>query len=162
MSDPITVVTLPSRLEYAYTPGKAMSKFLRGVAEKRLTGQRCPACGKVYVPPRGSCARCGVQTTEEVPVAETGTITMFCIVNVPFAGQAVQIPYVSASVLLDGADIPLFHLIQEIDAKDARIGMRVKAVWVEPEEMKPDLRSIKYFAPTGEPDVPISSFAGPR
>ncbi len=87
---------------------------------------------------------------------------MFCIVNVPFAGQAVQIPYVSASVLLDGADIPLFHLIQEIDAKDARIGMRVKAVWVEPDEMKPDLRSIKYFAPTGEPDVPIESFAGPR
>jgi uncharacterized protein len=153
MSDPISVISTPIRLEYTYTPGAANSRFLRAIAERRLIGERCPRCGRVYVPSHGSCARCGVETTEEVALKDTGTVTMFCIVNVPFAGQHVQIPYVSASVLLDGADIPIFHLVQEIDASQARIGMRVQAVWEDTPE--PDLRSIKYFKPTGEPDVPV-------
>ena len=45
--------------------------------------------------------------------------------NVPFAGQAVEIPYVCASVLLDGANIALFHLIQEVPSEEVRMGMRV-------------------------------------
>jgi uncharacterized protein len=152
--EPLGVVTMPIRLEYTYTPGAANSRFLRAIEQKRLIGERCPNCGRVYVPSHGSCARCGVETNEEVELKDTGTITMFCIVNVPFAGQHVQIPYVSASVLLDGADIPIFHLVQEIEAPQARIGMRVRAVWED--MLEPDLRSIKYFKPTGEPDVPVS------
>jgi uncharacterized OB-fold protein len=151
--EPVTTISTPIRLEYTYTPGAANSRFLRAIAQRRLIGERCPSCGRVYVPSHGSCARCGVETTEEVELKDTGTVTMFCIVNVPFAGQHVQIPYVSASVLLDGADVPIFHLIQEIDASEARIGMRVRAAWED--RLEPDLRSIKYFTPTGEPDVPV-------
>ena len=36
------------------------------------------------------------------------------VVNIPFAGQAIKPPYVCATIVLDGADIGLFHLIQEI------------------------------------------------
>ncbi len=154
MSDPVQVITTPVRLEYAYTPGAATSRFLRAVAEGRFIGERCGRCGKVYVPPRGSCPRCGVPTTDEVPIADTGTVTTFCIVNMPFAGS-VEVPYVSASVLLDGADIPIFHLVQDVPVDDVRMGMRVRAVWASPEERKPDMRSVLYFKPTGEPDVPI-------
>ena len=83
----------------------------------------------MYVPPRGSCPTCGVPTDEEVPLAQTGTITAFCIVNIPFAGQAVECPYVSATIQLDGADIGFYHLIQEIPYDQIHIGMRVEAVW---------------------------------
>ena len=38
------------------------------------------------------------------------------------------------------------------------MGMRVEAVWVEPEELRPTLESIKYFRPTGEPDAPYDSY----
>ena len=31
------------------------SRYLRGLATGRLLGQRCPACRKVYLPPRGAC-----------------------------------------------------------------------------------------------------------
>jgi hypothetical protein len=154
MSEPVTGFTSPLRLEYTYTPGLAASRFLQRIAEKKILGQRCPSCSKVYVPPRGSCPRCGVPTEEEVPVSDTGTVTTFCIVNIPFAGS-VPVPYVSAHILLDGADIPLMSLIQEVPAEDVRMGMRVKAVWVPDEELAPTLKSIKYFAPAGEPDVPV-------
>jgi len=119
----------------------------------------CPSCSKVYVPPRGSCPTCGVPTKEQVELAGTGIVTTFCVVNIPFAGQAVECPYVSASILLDGADIPLFSLIQEIPFDQVRMGLRVEAVWAD--ELRPTLESIKYFKPTGEPDAEFESFGAP-
>ena len=64
------------------------------------------------------------------------------------SGQAVECPYVSASVLLDGADIPLFGLIQEIPWEEVRMGLRVEAVWAD--ELKPSMEAIRYFKPVGE------------
>ncbi|MCA1727725.1 MAG: zinc ribbon domain-containing protein, partial [Actinobacteria bacterium] len=50
----------PIRIEYRYTPGEAGSRFFREVTDhQRLVGQRCPECGKVYVPPRAFCPRDG-------------------------------------------------------------------------------------------------------
>jgi uncharacterized OB-fold protein len=148
----------PVRLEYTFIAGQATTRFLRGIAEGRIVGQRCQACRKVYVPPRGSCPTCAVPLHEEVELAGRGIVTSFCIVNVPFAGQAVRPPYASASVLLDGADIPLFHLLQEVDAADVRMGMRVEPVWAPPGERGPTMDSIRYFRPTGEPDAPFDAY----
>ena len=50
---PVTTVATPIKVEYQYTAGLAQSRFLKGIAEGRFLGQRCPACHKVYVPPRG-------------------------------------------------------------------------------------------------------------
>jgi uncharacterized OB-fold protein len=148
----------PVRLKYTFVAGQATSRFLRNIADGRIVGQRCPSCRKVYVPPKGGCPTCAVPTEEEIELSGRGIVTSFCIVNVPFAGQAVRPPYASASVLLDGADIPLFHLIQEVEAADVRMGMRVEAVWVAPEERGPTMDSIRYFRPTGEPDAPFESY----
>ena len=156
MGEPVTMITTPVRLEYRYTPGVAMSRFLRHIEQGKIVGQRCSKCGKVYVPPRsGACPRCGVPIEEEVPVADTGTVTTFCIVNVPFAGS-IPIPYVAGLILLDGADIPISYLLQEVEADEVRMGMRVQAVWVDESERRPHMESIKYFKPNGEPDVPVA------
>jgi uncharacterized protein len=155
VSEPVAMITSPVRLEYQYTPGIAMSRFLRNIEQGHIVGQRCPRCSKVYVPPRsGACPRCGVPIEEEVPVSDTGTVTTFCIVNVPFAGS-IPIPYVAALILLDGADIPISYLLQEVEADQVRMGMRVKAVWVDDAERRPHMESIKYFKPADEPDVPV-------
>ena len=101
---------------------------------------------------------CGVATEEEVELPDKGTVTTFCVVNLPFYGQAIKPPYVCASILLDGADIALFHLIQEVPAEEVRMGMRVEAVWDDAEELEPTMESIKHFRPTGEPDAPFDSY----
>ena len=75
------------------------------------------------------------------------------MVNVAFYGQGMEIPYTSGLILLDGADLPMMHLIQECQVKDVRIGMRVEAVWVDDADLAPNLESIRYFRPNGEPDV---------
>ena len=141
------VIVTPTRLEYTYSAGTAATRYLRHIAEGRFVGQRCPTCTKVYVPPRGSCPTCGVPTDEEVEVSQQGTITAFCIVNIPFAGQAVECPYVSATIQLDGADIGFYHLIQEVPYDQIHIGMRVEAVWKPREEWGPTTESIAHFRP---------------
>jgi uncharacterized OB-fold protein len=157
--EPVTMVTTPIRLHYDHSTSAEESRYLRGLAEGKLLGQRCPACAKVYVPPRGACPTDGVPTTDEVELADHGTVTTFCVVNVPFPGQRIKPPYVTAYILLDGADIAIQHLILGCDAAEVRMGMRVKAAWKPRAEWSTTLQNIEYFEPTGEPDAPFDSYA---
>ena len=157
-SDAVTGVVTPVELDYLYAASPEESAFYRGLAEGRILGQRCPACQKVYVPPRSACPVDGVATTDEVELGHTGTVTTFCIVNVPFLGQRITPPYVSAYVLLDGADIALLHLILDIPAEEVRMGLRVKAVWKPREEWGTSIENISHFAPTGEPDADYDTY----
>ncbi|KQY64322.1 MULTISPECIES: Zn-ribbon domain-containing OB-fold protein [unclassified Nocardioides] len=148
----------PVNLDYTYAASPEESAFFRGLEQGRILGQRCPACGKVYVPPRGACPVDGVPTTDEVELPGTGTVTTFCIVNVPFLGQKITPPYVSAYVLLDGADIAFLHLILGIEASEVRMGMRVEAVWRPRDEWGTTVENISHFAPTDEPDADFESY----
>jgi uncharacterized OB-fold protein len=157
--DPVTMVTTPVHLHYLHSASEEESSYLRGLAEGRLLGQRCPECGKVYIPPRGACPTDGVPTSEEVELPDRGIVTTFCIVNVPFLGQRIQPPYVAAYVLLDGADIAFLHLVLGCAADEVRMGMRVEAVWKPREEWGTTVANIDHFRPTGEPDAPFESYA---
>ena len=157
-SEGVTGIISPVRLKYDYAASPEESAFFRGLAEGRLLGQRCPKCQKVYVPPRGACPTDGVPTSEEVELSQVGTVTTFCIVNVPFLGQKIKPPYVSAYVLVDGADIALQHLILDIPAEEVRMGMRVEAVWKPREEWGTTIENISHFRPTDEPDADFESY----
>ncbi len=160
MSDlePVTMMAATTKLDYVFTAGEAQSKFLHGLEEGKFIGQRCPKCKKVYTPSRGSCPTDGVPTDEVVELANTGTVTTYCVVNVPFAGQSIEIPYICAQILLDGANLSFMGLIQEIPTDEIRMGMRVEAVWVEPEELGPTMASVRYFRPNGEPDADYETY----
>ena len=149
----------PISLRYTHSASAEESRYLRALAEGKIIGQRCPACDKVYVPPRGACPTCGVPTATDVELPDTGTVTTFCVVNVPFQGQRVPVPYVAASVLLDGADIPFQHLILGCDPEDVRMGMRVRAIWKPSEQWVTTAENIDHFEPTGEPDASYDSYA---
>jgi uncharacterized protein len=157
--EPVTMITTPVRLHYEHTASAGESRFLAGLADGRLLGERCPVCGQVYVPPRGACPTDGVPTTEEVELADVGTVTTFCVVNVPYPGQRVTPPYVAAAILLDGADIPFQHLVLGCEPAEVRMGMRVRAVWKPREQWGTTPENIDHFRPAGEPDAPYESYA---
>jgi uncharacterized OB-fold protein len=151
----VTGTITPVRLSYMHTASPGESAYLRGLADRRLLGQRCGVCGQVYVPPRGTCPADGVPTQEEVELPDTGTVTTFCVVNVGYPGQqalGLTPPYVAAAVLLDGADIAFQHLVLGCEPGEVRMGLRVRAVWN-------DSGGISGFAPNGEPDAAYESYA---
>lgn len=154
--EPVTMITTPVHLRVDHTVSPGEDVYLRGLAEGRVIGQRCPLCAKVYVPPRGACPTCGVPTGENVELPDRGTVTTFCVVNVPFLGQRIAPPYVAAYVLLDGADIAFLHLVLGCAPAEVRMGMRVRAVW------RPEAswgKNIDHFEPSGEPDAAFASYA---
>ncbi|MCL2581442.1 MAG: OB-fold domain-containing protein [Streptosporangiales bacterium] len=155
----VTMITTPVALGYQHFASPTETSHLRGLGEGRMVGQRCPSCRKVYIPPRGACPTCGVPTDEDVELPDTGIVTTFCVVNVPFAGQKVKPPYVAASVLIDGADIAFQHLVLGCDADEVHMGMRVRAAWKPREEWGVTMENVSHFEPTGEADAPYESYS---
>jgi len=145
-------------LPYHYVAGDYKARYLSALKEKRILGSKCSKTGKVFVPPLVTSPESFAPCTEFVEVADRGVITTFCVVNIPVIGRNLEIPYVAASVALDGAAISIFALIQECKPEDVRMGMRVEAVWKPDGERQGDHEDIQYFRPTGEPDVPRESY----
>ncbi|AYF78728.1 DNA-binding protein [Nocardia yunnanensis] len=158
-AEPVTGLVTPVDFSIKHTAAPQESVFLKGLMEGKLLGARAQMDGKVYFPPRGADPRDGSPTDDFVEVADTGIVTTFCIVNVPFMGQTIKPPYVAAYILLDGTDIPFLHLVLGIDASEVRMGMKVKAVWKPREEWGLSIGNIDHFRPTGEPDADYDSFA---
>lgn len=156
-TDPVTRFKAPVRCEYTVTAGRVTAQFLDAVMERRLEGRRCPVCKKVYCPPRGSCPTCAVPCDEPVDVGPKGTVTTFSIIRIPFEGQLLTPPYACAHIVLDGADVPMLHIVGECDVDNVRIGMRVEAAWAD--EQAPTLDTIRFFRPVDEPDVPDEDIA---
>ncbi|MCV7021210.1 Zn-ribbon domain-containing OB-fold protein [Mycolicibacterium aichiense] len=156
--EPVTILVSPSSIEIQHTASLPESAFLRGLEDGKLLGARTGSEGKVYFPPKEADPATGLELDNFVELPDKGTVTTFAIINIPFAGQRIKPPYVAAYVLLDGADIPFLHLIQEIEVADVRMGMRVQAVWKPREEWGLGIDNIEYFKPTGEPDADYDTY----
>lgn len=151
-ADPVTGIVTPARLDYTYSPGRAQSAYLEALAGRRVVGERCPSCAKVYVPPRGACPTCGVATDERVEVGPRGTVTTFCVVNIKAKNLDIEVPYVYAHIALDGADLALHARIGGIPYDQVRMGLRVEPVWAE------GSRHPDHYRPTGEPDADYDAY----
>ena len=145
------------RLPYHYVAGDYRARQLRAFKDKKILGSRCAKTGKVFIPPIVNSPESFAPCTEFVEVADRGVITTFCVVNIPVIGREIELPYVAASVALDGADISIFAAIQECKPGQVRMGLRVEAVWKPDGERQGNHEDILYFRPTGEPDVPLES-----
>jgi uncharacterized OB-fold protein len=148
---PVTGITTVTRLEYTLTPGQSTARYLAGLGEGKIIGGRAPSSEDVYAASRGTDPITGDATSIEVEVQDSGVITTFCVVNIPGLSElAPEIPYVSAQILLDGANNTFFGLIRGVEVDEVHMGQRVKAKWAD--ELKPDHTSILWWEPTGEPD----------
>ncbi|HEY8527904.1 MAG TPA: Zn-ribbon domain-containing OB-fold protein [Acidimicrobiales bacterium] len=149
-----------------------LERFADGLLAGKLIGQKCPACGRVYVPGKGYCPLDVVEMgpDDEIEVSDTGTVTGFTIITpIRYYGQKETEPFVHASVLLDGADNALGGQdITGIPHEEIRAGLRVRAVWQPPAERSVEGLSnrgwggvagvISSFEPTGEPDADPEQF----
>lgn len=154
----VSLLLTPTRQDYTVVAGHHLTQYLRGFAEKRILGARCEGCQKVLLPPRGACPTCGIPTAGTVQVADIGTLTTFCIISIPFGNMPFPPPYIAGMIILDGADMPIFHLVRGIEPQEARMGMRLKAIWKPDAELGPTLESISWFESNGEPDASFDSF----
>lgn len=101
--DPITMIVVPTTISIRHSASRRASTC--ACSRSKLLGARTRDTGKVYFPPREADPATGRELDQFVELPDTGTVTTFAIINIPFAGQKIKPPYVAAYILLDGADI---------------------------------------------------------
>jgi hypothetical protein len=173
VSEPVQFMSQHTLVEYAVPPASRLAtRVAEQLAAGRIVGHRCPGCGKVYVPPRGYCPLCVVETGDgdEIEVSPRGTVTTFSVITpLQYPGQTEKDDYVQATILLDGADSTIsMQRLDGIPIAEVRTGMRVEAVWL-PEherEVRPEAAgrgvglgaAVTGWRPTGEPDAPLEQY----
>jgi uncharacterized OB-fold protein len=148
LKDAIRIISgeRPRTMRYSNSAGPVRSKFLLCLQDQqKILGTRCPTCSRVFVPAKSTCPKCFQNLKEWVEVSPEGSLETYTIVykSEPFHISAT--PFAFGIIKLDGADTGMVHRLGEIDFRKIRIGMRVKAVFNE--ELKGDIRDIKYFRP---------------
>ena len=133
---------------FNYAVGLHGSKFFQELRDnRRILGTKCPACGKVFVPPRRVCGECFVEMNEFVEVGPGGTIGTFTILRYAFidpeTGEQKPVPYGYGFIRFDGADTLFQHYIDIDDEAKVKIGARVEPVFSE--ERKGTIKDILYF-----------------
>ena len=109
---------------------------------------RCPSCGRAQLPPREVCAICHCEADEWLEVGPEGEIVTYDTVLVPtlnpLTGRMREVPYTTGNILLDGADVMLWHLLNETDPARLKTGLRVRARFRE-EGRRGSIHDIEHF-----------------
>jgi len=104
--------------------GAAPTQERPRLADGRLIGSRCAACGGRSWPARAVCARCGSDDVRGEPLPGTGTLLSYTSVHVTRSG--LPVPYVLGQVSLgDGAAV--FGHVRGLPA-DAHVPLEVRLV----------------------------------
>jgi uncharacterized OB-fold protein len=166
-AEPVRLMTHLIGLQIHEPLQPARKRFAQGLLDGKIIGQRSPATGKIYVPSRGydQMARVEMSEADDVELPDHGAVSSFTVITpVRYYGQKETEPYIRASILLDGADSPIYGVdIRDIAPSEFRVGMRLRAVWKPPGQR--DLgefdnrqggtweQVIERWEPTGEPDA---------
>ncbi|MEE4241647.1 MAG: thiolase domain-containing protein [Desulfopila sp.] len=141
-------------LRYAWDNGFAISTYLDGLKKGKIRGSLDTRTNRMMVP-----ARSFSEIADLAPVSnyfnlpDTGVVKTFTISHVNWDSSPLPKGKVNifAVIALDGIneDMGLVHKLGEVDGKDVKIGMQVKAVWKSESQRTGDILDIKYFAPIG-------------
>ncbi len=162
---PVEMMDYVASITYRNPVSPGADRAVAASRERRLLGNRCPGCSRVYAGGRDYCGVCAVELdpSTELDLPHTGTITNFTIVTpVQYPGQTETEPFVRAFVLLDGFDVVLsYQPVIELPADQVHVGQRVSAVWASPGEesdestggMAGAFGSLLGWIPNGEPSI---------
>lgn len=141
--------TAPLTLTYPYnrTVGTTLSRFFTALRDGKLEGTR-GSDGRVYVPPAEFDPVTGEPCSEWVSVADQGTVVTWSWQPSPLEGNPLDRPFAWALVRLDGADVPMLHVVDAGTPEAMSTGMRVAARWAA--EPVGSMTDIVCFDPIGD------------
>jgi len=120
-------------LPYTYFAGRVGSTFITTIRDKKkILGVKCNTCDKVFVPPRQTCERCLEKIQDNwVELKNTGEVVNFTVVRYDDKHLPRKAPFILAMIKLEGADTPMVHILEGIEANKVQKGLRVQAVFAE-------------------------------
>lgn len=125
------------RAEFSFWVGLYMDKFYDSFENKKIIGNKCSKCGKVFVPPRKICGKCKETIPLEnnwVNLPDTGTLLNYTITHYKVSDRAARKakkPQIIGMVQIDGSDTAIVYRLLNIEIEDVKIGMKFKIEWEE-------------------------------
>ncbi len=134
--------------DYIYTPGVAGDKFFKALRDEgKFLATHCESCNHTYLPPRMYCERCFSELDKWVEAESSGVVDTFTLVNEDRDGEKLTEPVIVAFIRIDKTNGGLIHRLGGIDAKSAKIGMKVEAVLKDKAKRTGGLIDIEHFKP---------------
>lgn len=129
-----TPEVLSQRFELGFTytrsTGPVVGAFLTGLRDRKVLGNR-GADGTVYVPPVEYDPDTAAPVTDMVEVGQTGTVQSWSWVAHPRAKHPLDRPFAYALIKLEGADVPMLHIVDAGQEAAMATGMAVRLRWAE-------------------------------
>jgi len=146
-------------LSYSWDNGFALTTYLDGFKHGKIRGSRCSECGRTMIPARAFCEICNLRAVHDYyDLADTGTVETFTLSHVNWASAPLPEGQVNifAVIAIDGITekMGLCHMLGEVDPKEVKVGMRVKAVWKPAEERVGTVTDILHFRPLKADEEP--------
>jgi uncharacterized protein len=140
-------------LDFSLTLGKSCTKWMEALKEKKILGNRCGKCGRVFVPAKAFCEICFEAPQEWVEMDGRGVVESFTVCFQKFR-NCPDPPYAVGIIRIGNSATCMTHFIgglayeqpEQIPEK-IRIGMAVEPVWAE--HRTGDPLDIVYFQPVG-------------
>jgi len=145
-------------IKYLHSPGEAVSRFLNGLREGRITGTRCDGCGRTLIPPRLFCEWCFRRVERWVEHPGTGAVSTYSLSYIGTdPGVRLERPEVVAVIWFEGTEVSrpasknvvhaagILHRLRGVEPSEVKVGMRVKPVWRK--EREGSILDIDYFEP---------------
>jgi uncharacterized OB-fold protein len=140
-TDPI-IVKQHYEIDYLHSYAQD-SPFFAGLANGRLMGSRCTACGYTYATPRGHCMECGAPTSW-IELPHKGWIHTYTTCY--FGGESFlkETPFTLILVEFDLVRTLFLSRLIGVDPDEVAIGMEVRARFKRNAKFKP---TDVYFVP---------------
>jgi uncharacterized OB-fold protein len=125
------------RAEFSFWVGRYMDKFYDAFEGKKIIGNKCPKCEKVFVPPRKLCGECHEEIAFDknwVDLPDRGTLLNYTITPYRIndrGSRKVKKPQIIGMIQIEGSDTAIVYRLMEMEPEKISIGMKVKVEWEE-------------------------------
>ncbi|MFW9865912.1 MAG: Zn-ribbon domain-containing OB-fold protein [Candidatus Thorarchaeota archaeon] len=125
------------RADFSFWVGLYMDRFYDSLENKKVIGNKCTKCGKVFVPPRKICGECNEIIPLDnnwVNLPNTGTLLNYTITYYKVSDRTARKAkktQIIGLVQIDGSDTAIAYRLLKIEPDEIKIGMKLKIEWEE-------------------------------
>lgn len=139
------IIKQPYHIDYIHSYGQD-SPFFAGLANRKLLGTVCTACGYKFATPKRHCMECGAEC-DWFELPQEGRVHTFTVCHFGSEEFLKETPFVLALVEFEGVNTLFLTRLVGLDAADASldwVGMKVRARFRRLSKFKP---TDVYFVP---------------
>jgi uncharacterized OB-fold protein len=126
------IIDKPYDIMYRHSYG-LVSKFFRGLRDKKIYGTRCPKCGDTFCAPRAHCWRqeCKLEETEWVELPKKGMLHSYTVLGFAAESFLPKLPFILGYVRIEGCNTMLAMIIEGVENTEIECDTPVNIKFVD-------------------------------